>query len=116
MKYKIDNLILFGGSRLLADFAQFAKKNLPYKLVVFSSKRHLSELIPGSRQTLRQILTKSRIQFFDSPDINQDMNLKRVVNKTSLGIAFGAAWIFERKTAKIFSKNYLLDQIGRAHV
>ena len=91
MKYNVKNLIVFGGSRLLADFVYYAKRSLAYELVVFSSRRHLDELIAGSKQTLRQILQKNRIIFYESTNINQNKNLKSLVRRTTLGLAFGAA-------------------------
>ena len=112
MRYDVKNLILFGGARLLADFAVYAKQSLPYELTVFSSKRHLDELIAGSKKTLRQILKKNKISFYDSVDINRDKNLKATVKPGTLGIAFGAAWVFEKKTVKLFQKKYLLDLMG----
>ena len=59
----IDKLILFGGSRLLADFVRYAKRGLSYELIVYGSKRHLDEKIPGDRRTLRQVLEKERVKF-----------------------------------------------------
>jgi len=117
MKFKpIENLILFGGSRILADFVLYASRNLPYQLAVFSSKRHLDETVPakvpGSRKTLRQILKQNHTLFYESADINRDKHLRRLARSASLGIAFGAAWIFEKKTVKLFRRNHLLDFMG----
>ena len=108
----IDKLILFGGSRLLADFVRYAKRGLSYELIVYGSKRHLDEKIPGDRRTLRQVLEKERVKFFESPDINRDKNLKGLVGKKTLGIAFGAPWVFEKKTTRLFRPGYLLDFMG----
>ncbi len=112
MKYDVKKLIVFGGSRLLTDFVQYAKRNLAYELAVFSSRRHLDEIVAGRKQTLRQILKKNRINFYESLNINEDKNLKRQVSLTTLGVAFGAAWVFEKKTARLFRPGYLLDFMG----
>ncbi len=113
MKFKtIDNVVLFGGSRILADFVVFAKKHLPFRLTVFTSKRHLGEIVPGSRKTLQQILKANRVTVYESADINHDKRLKQFVNPATLGMAFGAVWIFEKKTVKLFRPGHLLDFMG----
>ena len=111
MKYNIDRLILFGGSRLLADCARYAKRSLPYELFVFSSKRHLDEVIPGEKLKLRKFLQKEHVKFYESEDINRDKSLPPLLTKKTLGIALGAAWVFEKNTVRRFQKNYFLDFI-----
>ena len=113
MKFKnIKKLILFGGSRILFDFVSYARKNPFFDITVFSSKRHLDEIIPGESFTLRAYLKKNKICHYDSEDINKDKNLKKEATPDSLGIAFGASWVFEKKTAKMFKKNHFLDFMG----
>jgi len=91
----------------VAEFARYANKNREYKIVVFSAARHLDEKL--GELTLRQILKKYRMKYYESADINNDTNLKREVTSNALGIAMGAAWSFEKKTVALFKKNHLLD-------
>lgn len=111
MKYKkLKKVILFGGARQLADFAQYLKTtNL--EVVVFSSKRHLEESVSGKR-TLREILENNKIRYYNSGDINRDRSIVKEVTEDTLGIAFGAAWMFEKKVVSLFSPAHLLDIIG----
>ena len=113
MKFKnIKKLILFGGSRILFDFVSYARKNPSFEITVFSSGRHLDEIVPGNNFTLRAFFKKQKVLHYDSEDINKDKNLKKEATPDSLGIAFGASWMFEKKTAELFSKNHFLDFMG----
>lgn len=112
MKFnKIRKIILFGGSLLLVELAKYIKKDLSFELVVFSSKRHLDEVI-DDKKTLKEILDKNNIKYYNSDDINHDKNLDKEISKNALGIAFGAAWVFEESTVNLFTKNHLLDFMG----
>ena len=112
MKFnKLNKLVLFGGSRILFDFVDHLKKQKFFGVVVFGSKRHLDEIVPGKNFTLRAFLKKNKIKYYDSEDINKDKNLEKEA-KDSLGIAFGAPWIFEKHTVSLFKKNHLLDFMG----
>lgn len=111
MKFsKINKLILFGGTRLIFEFAKSVKKE-KFEITVFSSKRHLDEIVEGSL-ALGNALKKAKIRFYNSPNINKDINLKKEIVPGTLGIAFGAAWAFEKKTAGLFQKNHFLDFMG----
>lgn len=113
MKYqRIDNLILFGGSRQMADFAPWAKKHLRYTLTAFCARRHLDEKPPGSRKTLRAIFKQHRIAYFEANNINHESKLKKHVTLATLGLVLGSAWIFDKNTAKLFRRGYLLDFNG----
>lgn len=107
MKFnKINKIILIGGSFSLKEFAkEIAKSDLD--LVVFSSKRHLEELLGDI--SLKDALEKIGVSYYQSSDINDDKNLVKEVNENTLGIAMGAPWIFEKKTVNLFAKNHLLD-------
>jgi methionyl-tRNA formyltransferase len=112
MKFsKIDKLIMFGGSYLMAELIkQKIAKKLDLELVVFSSERHLDEQIGST--TLKKIFKKNKIKFYNSDDINKDPNLKSEVTPRTIGIALGAAWTFDKKIVNYFSKNHLLDLMG----
>lgn len=113
MKFqKINQLILFGGSRSLADFALFAAAKLPHRLSVWSAPRHLDEKVPGYGRTLRQILRRAKLRHFESVDINREAALRQMVTANTLGLAFGAAWLFEKPLVRKFAKGHLLDLMG----
>jgi len=92
------------------EFIHYIKNKTSFKLVVFSCPRHLGENINGL--TMRQILEKNKIIYYESPDINQDKDLKKEIYKNTLGIGMGASWIFKRETVELFAKNQMLDFMG----
>ena len=102
--------MLFGGARLLADFAAYLKKDR-WKAVVFSSLRHLNEAVTDEGVTLADHLTKLGVPFYSSDDINTDPRVARHLTRGTLGIAMGAAWLFEKRFAQRFSGR-LLDFMG----
>lgn len=109
---KIKKLIIFGGSYILSEFASYIVKNSDLDLVVFSSERHLNGVVSAEGTTLKEVLDKNKVRYFSSNDINYDKNLKKEINNNTLGIAFGAAWIFKKETVDLFPKNQLLDFMG----
>lgn len=96
----------------MADFVYFLKKNTFFDIVVFSSKRHLEELVPGQKNILSAFLKKNKIRFYNSENINKDKKLKKEITLNSLGIALGASWVFEKPTVLLFKKNHFLDFMG----
>ena len=109
---EIKKLIIFGGSYILSEFAVYIAKNSSLDLVVFSSERHLNGISSIEGKTLKEVLAKNKIRYFNSDDINSDKNLKSEIAGNVLGIAFGAVWIFNKETADLFPKNQLLDFMG----
>lgn len=105
----IDNLVLFGGSRLTAELLPIIKKR--YKVVLFTSQRQLNDVIYSDGRTLQDVLKENKITFFASEDINTDQTLKKYASKTSLGLALGAAWIFKKPVLDLF-ENRMLDFMG----
>lgn len=108
----IKKIVLFGGSRLLAEFAICLSRRKELELVVFIAPRHLSESVTDDKLSLRAVLKKNKIRYFNSRDINKDSHLRKEVTKNTLGISVGAAWIFDQKTVNLFSQNHLLDFMG----
>ena len=109
---KINRLILFGGSNFLAEFASELKKTSRFDILVFSSERHIEEILWNKNVSLGVFLKRLEIPFFVSRNINRATNLKGYVDKNTLGIAFGATWMFGKKTVGFFEKNHLLDFMG----
>lgn len=111
MKFnKINKIILFGGARLLAEVSRHLKEYTSLSIVVFSSKRHLEEAV--NELILKEFLEREGIKYYDSEDINKDENLKKEATENTLGIAIGAAWIFEKETVALFKEEHLLDFMG----
>ena len=110
-----DKVILFGGSRVLSDFANYlVNKEKHLKLAVFSAERHLGEVISQNGTTLEAALRKYSVPCYSCSDINRSKSLQKEIAqaKSALGIAFGAAWIFKKRTVKLFPDNHLLDFMG----
>ncbi|MBI4347016.1 MAG: hypothetical protein HY553_09190 [Elusimicrobia bacterium] len=107
---KVDRLLLFGGARLMHKFAPRAKK-LGWPVVVFSSGRHLDEAVELEGLTLRDSLQAAGIPFYSSDEINADPAALEHVTPTTLAIAMGAAWVFDKEFAARFNGR-LLDFMG----
>ena len=114
ISYKhIDTLILFGGSFLMARLLEeLLKGKFGYKIVLFTALRHLDGVINEKGTTLRAFLENRKISFFEAEDINNHAHLAENVTPNSLGLALGAAWPVEKKTARLFSEGHLLDVMG----
>jgi len=107
---KIDHVILFGGAPLLSAFVQHLKQR-GMTVTVFSSKRHLDELMPRENQTLEQILIRNEVPYFSCSDINDDPHIRSLVTDTTLGFGLGEAWSFRKDLIERFGGK-LLDFMG----
>ena len=83
------------------------------ELTVFSSQRHLDDVVDHDRRTLRSILDELAIPYSSTDDINSEPGLREYVTPTTLGLALGAAWVFEKQTVELF-QGKLLDFMGIA--
>lgn len=108
---KIDNIILFGGSPLLAEFSIFLKKSEKYSVICFTCKRQLDEVIGKKGETLRNVLQRENISFYSSEDVCKDKRLHSSITDTTLGLGFGEVWSFDKKTIDKF-RGKLLDFMG----
>lgn len=108
---KIDHIILFGGAPLLAAFAGSIAQNGKYRIHVFSSTRHLEEIIYLDNKTLKKTLDENGIPYFDSPEINKDPHIKDIVTENTLGIGLGETWSFNKELIDLFNGR-LLDFMG----
>lgn len=105
---RLNRLILFGGGALLVECAKIAKKQ-KLDVYVFAVKRHLEEIIDKYNfETMEQVLTRKRLQFFKVKDINKSKELKSLVTNDTVGIGLGEAYTFDKQTIKLFN-NKLLD-------
>lgn len=98
---KIDNFILFGGSQRLINFITIAK-NLGFKkILVFSAPRLLSSRLSGYDMSLESCLKLKKIKYFSIEDINR-FNIDKYIDGKTLGISFGAPWIFSNNFIRKF--------------
>ncbi len=109
---KVNRIILFGGSWVTAEFIkELSGKGMD--VLLYTSSRHFNEVVDLEGNTLHQVTGMCNVQSFVVEDINSDKNLKNNIDKNTLGIAFGAAWVFEPETVKLFNGK-LLDFMGIA--
>lgn len=108
---KIDNIILFGGSSLLAELVLFIKRSKKYSVACFSCDRQLKEVVGKRGETLEELLQKSDVSFYSSEDVCKNKQLHSLVTKTTLGLGFGEPWTFNKATIDEFGGK-LLDFMG----
>jgi len=101
----IDQLILFGGGRLVVEFALAARRR-KLKVCVFAVKRHLEEAADyDTGVTLKKLLETEKVPYYLTQDVNRSAELKRVTSPRSLGLGLGEAYTFKEKTIALFSGN-----------
>jgi len=106
----IDRVAMFGGSWLTGALCRkLAKRN--WELMLFSSPRHLEEVVEKDGTTLQTVVDQLSIQSCSTTDINSNPELRGFVTPETLGIALGAAWVFERPVVERFAGK-LLDFMG----
>src|SRR3990167_20783 len=115
MKYnQINRLILFGGAPLLAATAKMAQ-GMNLALFVYTSPRHIEEVLDDQGNTLKDELDKLKIKYCITENINQEKDeLFQQVDANTLGIGMGEAWSFDEEIIKKFSGR-LLDFMGIPH-
>lgn len=102
---EINQYILLGGGRLLLLTAQRLKREGVAVLVV-TSKRHSAETFAEENQSmsLLEFLRRNGIEHIISKDITTDANVIKRITENTLGISFGAAWIFKKKFTDLFKR------------
>jgi methionyl-tRNA formyltransferase len=109
---KIERIIILGGSWLTAALLrQLAGRKV--EVLLYTSFRHHNEVVDDDGNTLKQIADIAGISSVISKDINNDQSIKNAITDKTLGLAIGAAWLFEPKTAALFNGR-LLDFMGIA--
>ena len=94
----------------MAELVRLKAELRGVELIVFSAARHLNEELNGG--TLKRLLEEQSVRYFESEDINTDPRLKNQITTNTLGLALGAAWVFEKQTVALFAENHLLDFMG----
>jgi hypothetical protein len=107
----IDHIILFGGAPLLAALARDLAEEGKFAVTVFSSSRHLGEIIAAGGKSLRQLLEDAQISWFDTPDVNADPNICGLITPATFGLGLGEAWSFSPDLIARFGGR-LLDFMG----
>jgi len=99
---KINHIILFGGTQRLANFIALTKagKN-NFKITVISSARLLKSYLHDEKNSLQYFLKKNKIEYFNVPDIDV-FDIDRYITRNTLGISFGAPWIFKKQLINKF--------------
>lgn len=99
----VKKIIFFGGGALLLDCTKEALKR-KIKVFVFSVERLLNEkIMEDGSLTLKEILTREDIPFFEISDINNSKKLKSIVSEDTLGLGFGETHTFNKDTIKLFN-------------
>jgi methionyl-tRNA formyltransferase len=88
---KIEKILVFGGGNSCIDFILEANKK-DFDVVLFSSKRLLEERLNNIKFESR--LIKLSINYICVKDINT-IDCKKYITNSSLGVSFGAPWIFK---------------------
>jgi methionyl-tRNA formyltransferase len=109
---KISQYILFGGGQLLCLTAKKLKKE-SYTVFVVTSERHSTELITigKSHMPFIQFLQNEGIDYIISKEISQESVVLDRISEHTIGISFGAAWIFRKEFIDLF-KGRLLNCHG----
>ena len=96
--------ILFGGGPLLLEFVKrLKKKGLP--VFVVTSERHANESVASGENVMsfRDALEKEKIDYIVTVDINTERVIKKGITSETLGMSFGAAWIFRKSFISRFN-------------
>lgn len=103
----INKVLLFGGSMLLAVACKKIRE-LGMEGLIYTSPRHIQEVIDDKGNILGDILKSMSVRFFVSEDINKEEELLSEIDKNTLGLGFGEAWSFDKKIIDLF-QGRLLD-------
>ena len=108
---KIEHIILMGGSWVTAEFLKtLLERKIETKL--YTSPRHYDDIVDEEMHTLEQVTNFLNVSTVVTEDINDDF-LKSDITDRTLGISFGAAWVFNTETVALFNGR-LLDFMGIA--
>lgn len=106
-KLYFDNVktyILFGGGRVLRYLALKLREN-EFKIFVFTSDRLVEKTVDGV--PLEDFLEQNNIEYEVTANINSNKTIKNLATCDSLGISFGAPWIFKKELIDLFNSRLL---------
>jgi len=107
---RIDRVALFGGSWLTAELCRRLAGG-PLSVKLFTGPRHLDGAVDGAGTTLRKVVEALGIPYTSTDDINREPALLDYLTESTLGLALGAAWVFQPELAARFNGR-LLDFMG----
>jgi methionyl-tRNA formyltransferase len=101
---KITNYVLFGGGELLLHIAEYLQKT-SHIVFVITSPRHASEIcsLDKTNFTFIECLEKRKIEYIVLKKITHNPILHSRITEETLGISFGAAWIFKELFIRLFN-------------
>ena len=104
----INRYILFGGGKLLVLTAKRLKK-LGFQVLVVTSERHSKEIISidNKEGTFLDWLKRKKLSCKISKNIEKDSNVLNFISDGTIGLSFGAAWIFKADVIKRFNGKLL---------
>ena len=104
---KINNFLLFGGGDLLLKIALYLQSQ-NNKVCVVTSERHFSEkLLFISKESFGEYLINNSVDYIISKNVSIDKSVIRNITKNTIGISFGAAWIFKKNFIDLFNGKLL---------
>ena len=109
MKFgKIDSYILLGGGELVVHFALMLRKREKECFVV-TSARHAQETLVWNNENVSfpDCLQSLHIRYEIVENINEAAALNERISDGTLGLSFGAAWIFKEEFIKRFQGRFL---------
>lgn len=99
---KINHFILFGGDAGLVNFMTAAKG---YSMTIVSAPRVLDRLLTNG-QPLRAYLQQKGIDYIEVEDLTR-FDVDQYCTESTMGISFGAPWIFSENFIKKFQGRLL---------
>lgn len=106
----IENIVLIGGSRLLAELSlELKKKGINF--YSFTSERQLNDPIEADGTSLNEYFLKQNLTLNISQDINSDTFFIKVTTQNSIVIGLGQSWVLTKKTLKRL-ENRVFDFMG----
>ena len=107
---KINQYVLFGGGELLCQTAKQLTKEF-YSVFVVTSERHSIEPITfdetNNTISFKEFLISNNIDYVISKEIAHDPNVINKITENTIGISFGAAWIFKKPFIDLFTGRLL---------
>lgn len=100
---KNPDFILFGGGLVLRDLAIYLKEK-DYNIIIITSKRHAKEIVKG--KTLIDFLSENNFDHIVTEKLNKPEITSKIKDST-IGISFGAAWIFNKSFIDLFNNRLL---------
>ena len=95
----IENIVLIGGSRLLAELSlELRKKEINF--YSFTSKRQLNDPIEADGTSLNEYFQKHNLTLNVSHDINSDPFFLEVTTQNTIVVGLGQSWVLTKKTLK----------------